>query len=471
MPLPESVGSTSDALSSSSSSGDEIVDAEMIDMSRVVTVPSRILPPRREITTMDQATGEIRGLRMAKYSLELDVTVVLARLERATKANKSLREANKVAADGNDPEATKIKELKEQIRDLTEANKTLRQSDKVAAGGIDPGAIKTLEAQIRDLDEECGRWREVAERADGAEEQLDEALRERESLRSHNQLLADTNARLSSRITELEGERDQIIVEVGQLQEQIGIAGLRSESHLESHGYRVLAEDSVPHLALTAGVGPPRRAASVNDEQDDDGLSSSPPERGSSPPWLLQDTCQEEYESARAYAKGLNVGKSGVDFFTEMRQSMQTVIAACGPQVEAGPFMALINQAGITKVDLVRLFGAAEDSAKEAKSAVVELEKRIDLLEVQLTAERGRGSDLSQELVELKAVLREKESRLAEQAADADQAGDASGSSRSKRANDEDEAMGGRWLERRRYGGVVVQRVISSPSGSGKSRK
>ncbi|KAE8208076.1 hypothetical protein CF319_g9578 [Tilletia indica] len=137
-------------------------------------------------------------------------------------------------------------------------------------------------------------------------------------------------------------------------------------------------------------------------------------DRCSSPPWLLESTDVEDYHQARAYAKDLSRDEDGLDFFSQMRASMRSVIAASGTDVDPGPFMALINQAGITKVEVSRMWNEQVDKTEAAEASVKQFQATKDRLEVELASEKSKGAELTCRVLELKAILRERNSQLAQ---------------------------------------------------------
>ncbi|KAE8219007.1 hypothetical protein CF319_g7216 [Tilletia indica] len=219
---------------------------------------------------------------------------------------------------------------------------------------------------------------------------------------------------------------------------------------------RLLLEDIRRLQEIDTGGAPGREVAAVSRDDAHDG--------GSSPPWLLENTLVEDYTAARDYAKGFSV-----DFFSDMRASMRAVLSEAGTSVDPGAFMALINDAGMKKTELVKLWVDGEDKYNTAAAKVVALEAKVDHLEVQLTLERARAVASTRELLELKGVVRVKNQQLGEAAS---QSSLASASATSKRAMESDDEGSGQCLvERRRVGGIVVKRVISQPASSGNSRK
>ncbi|KAE8266684.1 hypothetical protein A4X09_0g5660 [Tilletia walkeri] len=97
-----------------------------------------------------------------------------------------------------------------------------------------------------------------------------------------------------------------------------------------------------------------------------------------------------------------------------MLDTMRAILSEAGSSVDPGPFRALINDAGMKKTELVKLWTDGEDKYNTAAAKLVALEAKVDHLEVQLTLERARAVASTRELLELEGVVRVKDQQLGE---------------------------------------------------------
>ncbi|KAE8233171.1 hypothetical protein CF326_g1790 [Tilletia indica] len=339
---------------------------------------------------------------------------------------------------------------------------------------------KQLEEDLRRLqDESSARLRDMEEKgleiSTGCDTSLCEARHEISGLRraleelrgQYSTLQLQYDSRTASMLSEIDAlrrEREANVLERDQLQREV-----HALSHGFAEGQIEVSDGSFPSViqatpSSTAPSSPSTRASS--------GSSPSPPDghRMSSPPWLLESTDMERYEAARAYAKESMVKDCVPDLFADMREKMRVVLASCGSSVEPGPFMALINEGCIGTTDVTRRWWEELSRRQELEEREQELERqlkvsdsRIDRSEVALMVERGRVHDCTEQMIQLRARVRDLEGRLSSPAVGTSGGLEPSSGTPVLATPTRQLQL---QVESRQYGSLVVKRVTPSPSSS-----
>ncbi|KAE8219552.1 hypothetical protein CF319_g6770 [Tilletia indica] len=436
-----------------SEAGSDGNDNEKADFSRVSGM--RILQPRKPISSMtpDEMGKELVGIRPLLRDSEENLRKAKKEADSHIRERKRWEQLKSGWCDEKVGHGQEKKALQKEVERYKKLAQHPQSGDEIIALEKSGSAvkIKALEEKILTVEQENRTLIEESKRQD--------------SMRDKIMPMKTEIARLREATSTLESERDALIRQVEQLSEQLEQTDVpyRSNQDQDTEGKVATREGSLFQFHDSA-EGSAEGQGQTEDTADAGQLTQSPDNRGSSPPWLLDDTTIEDYDSARTYAKGLNTGKTGVDFFTEMRQSMRAALGAAGSKVDPGPFMALINDAGMTKTDLVRMWREEEELSKAAAKRVVLLEARVDYLEVQLTMEKGRAAASTEELLELKAAIRQRNQQLSRMALPT---GTTPASLKTKRPADPDED---RLVERRQFGDIVVKRVLCTPPPTSSSR-